>query len=58
MTAKKNKDGSYTARVTGRTPQDADKIRGLGYIGLVAYGKHHQAHHWQMATGSDPHQHH
>jgi hypothetical protein len=44
MTATKNKDGSYTA-----------KIRGLGYIGLVAYGKHHQSHHWQMAIGSDPH---
>jgi hypothetical protein len=56
MTSKKNKDGSYTARVTGK-PQDAAKIRGLGYIGLVAYGKHHQAHHWLMATGSNPHQH-
>jgi hypothetical protein len=56
MTAKKNSDGSFTARVTGK-PEDAAKIRGLGYIGLVAYGKHHQAHHWQMATGGDPHRH-
>ena len=57
MTATKNKDGSYTARVTGDTPQDAAKIRGLGYIGIVALGKHHQAHHWLMATGADPHKH-
>jgi hypothetical protein len=56
MRATQNQDGSYTARVTGE-PQDAAKIRGLGYIGLVAYGKHHQAHHWLMATGSNPHQH-
>ena len=55
MTAMKNKDGSYTAKVTGHNPQDAVKIRGLGYIGLVAYGKHHQAHHWQMAIGANPH---
>lgn len=55
MKAKKNTDGSYTANVTGQTPEDTAKIRGLGYIGLVALGKHHQAHHWQMATGSDPH---
>jgi len=57
MTATKNKDGGYTARVTGANPDDAAKIRGLGYIGLVAFGQHHQAHHWQMATGSDPHRH-
>jgi hypothetical protein len=58
MAATENEDGSYTARVTGATPQDAAKIRGLGYIGLVAFGKHHQAHHWQMATGADPHRNH
>lgn len=57
MTAKKNNDGSYTARVTGSTPEDAAKIRGLGYIGVIAFGSHHQAHHWQMATGADPHRH-
>lgn len=57
MTTKKNPDGSITARVTGGKPEDAAKIRGLGYIGVVAFGKHHQAHHWQMATGGDPHRH-
>ncbi|MCI0504918.1 MAG: hypothetical protein L0Z73_02290 [Gammaproteobacteria bacterium] len=55
MTAVKNTDGSYTARVTAAKPEDAPKIRGLGYIGIVAFGQHHQAHHWQMATGTDPH---
>jgi hypothetical protein len=55
MTAVKNSDGSYTARVTTAKPEDAPKIRGLGYIGIVAFGRHHQAHHWQMATGTDPH---
>jgi len=57
MSATKNADGSYSARVTSTKAEDAAKIRGLSYIGLVAFGKHHQAHHWQMATGSDPHRH-
>ena len=57
MTVKKNADSSYTAQVTSATPGDAVKIRGLGYIGVVAFGKHHQAHHWQMAVGAQPHQH-
>jgi hypothetical protein len=56
MAVTKNDGGSYTARVIGVRPEDVAKIRGLGYIGIVAFGKHHQAHHWQMATGSDPHQ--
>lgn len=55
MTAVKNADGSYTARVLGSSTDDVAKIRGLGYIGIVAYGKHHPTHHWQMATGGEPH---
>jgi len=55
MDAKKNKDGSFTARVTSTRDEDVAKIRGLGYIGVVAYGQHHQQHHWQMATGVNPH---
>lgn len=58
MSAAKNADGSYSARVVGDSPNDAAKIRGLGYIGIVAYGAHHPAHHWQMATGGDPHESH
>jgi len=57
MTAKENADGSYTAQVTSANTVDVVKIRGLGYIGLVAFGRHHQAHHWQMAIGAQPHQH-
>lgn len=57
MTTRKNADSSFTARVTGATAEDTAKIRGLGYIGLAALGNHHQAHHWQMATGGDPHRH-
>lgn len=56
MSATKIK-GGYSARVTSRNPNDVEKIRGLGYIGIVALGKHHQLHHWQMATGVNPHQH-
>jgi hypothetical protein len=42
MHAKKIKGGGYSARVTSRNPADVAKIRGLGYIGIVALGKHHQ----------------
>lgn len=57
MQVKKLGEG-YTARVTSNKPDDVAKIRGLGYIGIVALGKHHQLHHWQMATGINPHQQH
>lgn len=44
-----------TLIVTGDSPSDAEKIRGLGYIGLMASGAHHQRHHWMIATGRSPH---
>lgn len=44
-----------TLIVTGDSPSDADRIRGLGYIGLMATGAHHQRHHWMIATGRSPH---
>ena len=56
MVPAKEKNG-YTVRVTSKNPQDVAKIRGLGYIGIIAMGEHHQQHHWQMARGIDPHQH-
>jgi hypothetical protein len=40
--------------VTARTPGDgaaAEKIRGLGFIGLMVSGDHHQMHHLMMARG-------
>ena len=45
----------YTLTITTTKPSDVNKIRGLGYIGLMAYGNHHQPHHWAMATGNNPH---
>lgn len=42
-------------RVTGPA-SDVDKIRGLGYAGLIATGAHHRRHHWMIATGRSPHQ--
>jgi hypothetical protein len=53
--AVKKIDAGYELKVTGLDLSDAVKIRGLSYIGLLAYGKHHQPHHWAIATGSHPH---
>lgn len=54
MKVEKN-NGQYTITTTSDDPEEADKIRGLGYIGLMAYGAHHQRHHWAMATGKAAH---
>ncbi|MGD8592894.1 MAG: hypothetical protein PVF82_08685 [Gammaproteobacteria bacterium] len=51
-------DGLYTVTVTTNNPAEVAKIRGLGYIGAMATGAHHQSHHWSMAKGENPHQHH
>ena len=50
-----NNNGAFTISVTTDQLLDVDKIRGLGYIGIMAYGKHHQPHHWAMASGENPH---
>lgn len=34
-----------------------DKIRALGFFGILTYGMHHQAHHLSLAKGSNPHSH-
>lgn len=34
---------------------DMDKLRAIGFFGIMALGMHHQDHHWMMATGSNPH---
>jgi len=39
------------------TGPDAIRIRGLGFIGLMAVGMHHQAHHMALASGQNPHDH-
>jgi hypothetical protein len=48
-------NGQYTILTTSDNTKDEAKIRGLGYIGLMVYGDHHQRHHWAMATGNNPH---
>lgn len=47
--------GGTALTVVGSSAADAEKIRGLGYIGLMATGAHHQRHHWMIATGRSPH---
>jgi hypothetical protein len=56
MTVRK-KDGKYDLVVTTQNLSEVAKVRGLGYIGILATGAHHQLHHWAMATGQHPHSH-
>ena len=51
----KTKEQNFIISATTQKKNEIDKIRGLGYIGLMAYGAHHQPHHWMMATGKNPH---
>ncbi|MGW8248799.1 MAG: hypothetical protein ACWGOV_11910 [Acidiferrobacterales bacterium] len=51
------KGPEYRLRVTSPRQQDVEQIRGLGYIGIMALGQHHQMHHWMIATGGHPHPH-
>lgn len=37
--------------------EDVERIRGLGFIGLMTVGMHHQAHHLALAKGQNPHAH-
>lgn len=46
---------AYKVTVTGKSAEDIVKIQGLGYIGVMTWGNHHQAHHWMMAKGNNPH---
>lgn len=39
-------------------PKEVQHIRGLGFIGLMVSGSHHQPHHLAMAKGEFGHQHH
>jgi hypothetical protein len=34
---------------------DASKLRGLGFLGVMTHGMHHQEHHLMIARGGDPH---
>lgn len=48
-------ENGYLLHVTDPEGEEGAKIRGLGYIGLLAYGSHHQHHHWMMARGANAH---
>ena len=44
------------AVLTVRAPEaDLRKLRGLGFLGAMARGMHHQAHHLAIARGDHPH---
>ncbi len=43
--------------VTSADPREAAHIRGLGFIGLMTTGGHHQPHHLAMARGDAVHAH-
>ncbi len=41
--------------VTLADPIHLAKLRGLGFIGVMTLGAHHQGHHLAIATGAAPH---
>jgi hypothetical protein len=43
--------------VTSTDPAGAQKIRALGFIGIMVQGSHHQLHHFWMAKGDATHRH-
>jgi hypothetical protein len=43
--------------VTATDPQEIQHIRGLGFIGLLVSGSHHQPHHIAIAKGEFDHEH-
>jgi TusA-related sulfurtransferase len=43
--------------VTATNPKEVQHIRGLGFIGLLVSGSHHQPHHLAMAKGEMAHLH-
>ncbi len=36
-------------------PKDVDKLKGLGFFGVLTLGMHHQMHHLMIARGLSPH---
>jgi len=46
-----------TLTVTASDPKEVAHIRGLGFIGILASGNHHQPHHLAMARGELSHAH-
>ena len=51
-TMETHRQGSqWTIVCTTGNKSEVEKIRALGYIGLLTKGAHHQRHHWMIATG-------
>jgi len=48
-------DDGVVLTVTATDPAQVARIRGLGFIGIMAQGAHHQAHHLAMARGAFRH---
>lgn len=44
-------DNGVLLTVTSKDPKEAGRIRGLGFIGIMVSGDHHQPHHLAMARG-------
>lgn len=51
MEAARDEDAWIITCTTEGDAAEVARIRGLGYIGLLATGAHHQRHHWMIATG-------
>jgi hypothetical protein len=49
-------DGGATLTVR-LSAKDGDKLRGLGFLGVLTRGMHHQEHHMMIARGVNPHEH-
>lgn len=54
FTATANTDGAELL-VKPPLSDDLVKLDGLGFIGLMTMGMHHQEHHWMIAKGGQPH---
>jgi hypothetical protein len=54
FTAAKQAQGAILT-VTVADTADLAKLKGLGFIGVMTYGMHHQEHHLMIASGHAPH---
>ena len=48
-------EGGANLTVTPPDSASKAKLKGLGFIGVMASGMHHQQHHWMIANGQNPH---
>jgi hypothetical protein len=47
--------GGSVLTVTASEPSDLQMLAGLGFIGVMTLGAHHQEHHLALASGQSPH---